>query len=279
MSTKRWIARIFATLLFVVVLLAGGACALITYMSVPRDIPGVTRDTLRSDQTHAVSYLRAGDATAQRIIFVHGSPGMATDWSRYLTVPEPRFESIAIDRFGFGATKPNKPVPTLPEQARAIEPFLVERNGKWPILVGHSLGGTIICQTAIDHPEKVGGLVILAGALSPELEKIHWYQNFADLRMISAVLPSILTTSNRELLPLKGELENLAEHLGEIKCPVAIIHGTKDSLVPVGNVDYLRDKLPKSSLADVLVIPTENHFLPWTIEQTVREKIALIAKK
>ncbi|MCC6154618.1 MAG: alpha/beta hydrolase, partial [Candidatus Hydrogenedentes bacterium] len=85
--------------------------------------------------------------------------------------------------------------------------------------------------------------------------------------------------SNRELLPLKGELQKLAEHLGEIKCPVAIIHGTKDSLVPVGNVDYLREKLPRLSRADVLVIPSENHFLPWTIESTIREKIAFIAKK
>lgn len=276
---KRWVTRILASLLLLLLLLAGGACALFSYLSVPRDVPGVARDTLRIDQTHTVSYLRAGDATAQRIIFVHGSPGMATDWSRYLAEPEPGFESIAIDRFGFGATQPKMPVPSLREQVRAIEPFLVARNGKWPILVGHSLGGTIICQTAIDHPEKVGGLVILAGALSPELEQVHWYQRVAEARGIASILPSILTTSNRELLPLKGELQKLAEHLGEIKCPVAIIHGTKDSLVPVGNVDYLREKLPRLSLADVLVIPSENHFLPWTIESTIREKIAFIAKK
>ena len=107
---KRWIARILVALLLVVVLLAGGACAVISYMSVPHDIPGVPRDTLRIDQMHVVSYLHAGDATAQRIIYIHGSPGMATDWSRYLREPLSGFESIALDRFGFGATQPNAPV-------------------------------------------------------------------------------------------------------------------------------------------------------------------------
>ncbi len=276
---KRWIARILAGLVFSILLLAGGACAVINYMSAPRDIPGVARDTNHIDDSHVVSFLRAGDANAPRVILVHGSPGGATDWANYLTDPMPGFESIAIDRYGFGASKPNAPVSSLREQARAIEPFLVERNGKWPILVGHSLGGTIICQAAVDYPEKVGGLVILAGALSPELEKVQWYQSVADLRIVSAVLPTVLTTSNRELLPLKSELETLAVHLDEIKCPVAIIHGNRDSLVPVGNVDYLRAKLTKSSLADALVIPNENHFLPWTIEKTVREKIAFISKR
>ncbi|MCC6798341.1 MAG: alpha/beta hydrolase [Candidatus Hydrogenedentes bacterium] len=276
---KRWIVRILVALILLVMIVVGGACAMISYMSMPRDIPGVPRESLRIDDTRVISYFHAGSADAQRQIFIHGSPGSAGDWKRYLTNPMPGFETVAVDRPGFGATNPHTPVASLREQASAIEPFLVERNGKWPILIGHSLGGTIVCQAAVDYPDKVGGLVILAGALSPELETIHWYQSVAELRIVSAVLPSVLTTSNRELLPLKQELEKLAAHLGEIKCPVAIIHGNKDSLVPVGNVDYLRAKLSKSALTDVLIIPNENHFLPWTIESTVREKITLIAEK
>lgn len=260
-----------------VVVAIGGACAVYAMMKEPANVPGVPRDSVALDDTHTISYLHAGDADAPRIIYVHGSPGSATAWARYLSDPIPGYESIAIDRLGFGQTKPEKPVPSLKEQAHAIEPFLVQRKGQWPILVGHSFGATIICEAAADFPGKVGGLVILAGAFSPELENVQWYQHLAEFWFVPSLLPAELTNSNRELLPLKGELQELAKRLGEIKCPVAIVHGQEDMLVPVANVSYLEQELAADAVHTVTIIPDENHFLPWTVEPTVRKSIVNLA--
>lgn len=252
---------------------------MLSYLFAPNDVPGVPRDAVRIDGAHVVSFLRAGGPDRPRIIYVHGSPGSATAWADYLTDPVPGHEAIAIDRFGFGNSEPKAPVPSLDEQARAVAPFLVERDGQWPILVGHSLGGTIVCQAAVDYPDKVGGIVILAGALSPDLEKIHWYQRLADFWIVPSLLPTGLVNSNRELMPLKGELETLSSRLGEIVCPIAILHGKRDMLVPVANVDYMREKFREVAIAEVTVLPKENHFLPWTIGPRIRETIAALAKK
>lgn len=274
---KRWAVRILAGIALLAMLTIGGACAVFAFVTESRSIPGVARDSVVIDDTHTASYLHAGDPGAQRIIYVHGSPGSATAWARYLKNPMPGFESIAIDRFGFGDSSPQSPVTSLAEQAKAIEPFLVEQNGKWPILVGHSLGGTIACQAAVDFPGRVGGLVILAGALAPEMEKIHWYQRVADFAFVPALLPKDLTTSNRELMPLKGELKTLANRLGEITCPVAIIHGEKDRLVPVANAAFMQEKISGDVLRSLTILPKGNHFLPWTAESTTRISIESLA--
>ena len=274
---KWWRTRLRILLLAATAIAIIGLYAVYSFFLSRNDVPGVARDTIQIDDTHAVSFLRAGAPGASRIIFVHGSPGGAAAWRHYMTNPIPGFESIAIDRFGYGGSMPKAPEPSLEEQARAIAPLLIERHGKWPVLVGHSLGGTIICQAAVDNPGKVGGLVILAGALSPGLEKIHWYQRVADFWVVPSLLPADITTSNRELLPLKGELEKLSPRLGEIACPIAIVHGKRDILVPVANVAFMQERFRSDAIAEVTVLPNENHFLPWTVEPAIRETIVRLA--
>ena len=241
------------------------------------DDEGIPRATIEGEDGQVVSYLHVGDTGAPRIIYVHGSPGNARAWLDYLKDPIPGFESIAPDRLGFGQTTPADPVPSLQDQAAAIEPFLVERNGKWPILVGHSLGGTIVCRVAADYPERVGGLVVISGALDPSLETTHWYQRLGEFGFVPHLLPRGLRNSNRELIPLKDELEELEPMLDQIQCPVIILHGKKDSLAPVSNVDFLKEHLPEETLHDVTLFEDRNHLIPWSEDAAIREAIEQVA--
>ena len=54
---------------------------------------------------------------------------------------------------------------------RAISPLLDNTNGRPVYLAGHSLGGPLVAKMAALYPEKVDGLVILAGSFDPTLEK------------------------------------------------------------------------------------------------------------
>lgn len=220
-----------------------------------------------------VSYLRAGTRGGQRVIFVHGTPGAADGWSDFLlNVPE-GFEYIAVDRPGFGKTVPNGAELSLGRQAAALVPLL---SASFPaILVGHSYGGPVIAQLAVDHPSGVHSLIIAAGALDPAQEKMHPMQPVGEWWGVRSMLPARLRNANRELLALKDELDRLAPRLGVVTVPVTIVHGTADTLVPFANVAYMQRRFTGSRALETLALSGQSHFLPWehrsVIERAIRE--------
>lgn len=230
------------------------------------------RNTYALDNGTSVSYMKAGTEGSRRIIYVHGTPGGADNWDNYIAQPIAGAESFSIDRPGFGYSIPKVAEPSLQRQAAAILPLLADSEHGLPILVGHSLGGPIIARAAVDYPDKVGGLVIVAGALDPELERIRWYNRLADFPLVKAILPKSLRISNDELLPLKGELSEMQPLLANVRCPVIIIHGTRDFLVPVGNVDFMQREFG-ANVIESIVIEDGDHFLIWNQEKIVRSAI------
>ena len=236
---------------------------------------GITRAIQDTQTDWTISYLTPSirEPDQQRLIYVHGTPGDADAFKNYLLDPVTGFESISIDRPGFGQTTPMKPALTLEEQASVLEPFLVEQSGAWPVLVGHSLGGPIIAQVAAMYPEKVGGLVILAGSLSPEHEEWFWYNRIIDWRVTSILIPRMLRNSNRELKPMREELKKLEPLLKKVTCPVIILHAPNDMLVPWGNVAFMESAFAEGTIQEVVKLDDRNHFLPWNSEQEVREAI------
>lgn len=225
-----------------------------------------------------LSYLRAGDPAGRRIIFVHGTPGDAGAWADYLVSPPAGFELVAVDRPGFGQSGPEGAVASLARQAAALRPLLVERDGRRAILVGHSLGGPIIAQAAADMPDLAGPLVIVAGSLDPGLERIHWAQHVGAWRPVRALLPRALRNANAELMALEPQLAALAPRLAGVACPVAIVHGTRDGLVPYANVAFMTQRMTGAARMEVMTLPDRNHFLPWNSMDTVREAIAWAAE-
>lgn len=256
-------------------LLAGcGMPSTPTAADVARD--GLTRSVYAAPDGLRVSMLSRGDGAGQRVIFVHGTPGSATAWEHYVRTPLPGTEAVAIDGPGFGETRPLDAMVSLKAQAAAIAPLLVERGGKWPILVGHSLGGPIVAQVAADYPGKVGGLLILAGSFDPALEKINPMQRVGEWRLVRGLLSASIRNANRELLGLKSELTALAPRLASIRCRVRIVHGTKDDLVPYANVAFLRAHLTGVAELTVETIVDQNHFIVWNEEPRGRTALAAL---
>lgn len=222
-----------------------------------------------------IATVRAGVADGPRLIYVHGTPGDSDNWRDYLLEPVPGFTSIALDRPGFGASAPKGHVGALADQAEAILPLLVERGGRRPLLVGHSLGAPIIAKLAALHSDRVGGLLIVAGSLDPELEDWHWYNRVGG--WIEPLMPRSLRNSNRELRSMREELLVLREQLADITCPVLILHGTEDGLVPYANSDYTLEHLRGAEPLRRITLSGADHFLIWNREQDVRDAIGTLA--
>jgi len=232
--------------------------------------------TLTEPPQRTISYHIIANPAARRIIFVHGSPGDWKAWADYLVEPPGAYDLIAIDRPGFGDSG-TAAVTSFAEQARAIEPFLTEQGGGWPILVGHSLGGPIIARVAAEHPDRVGGLIITAGSLDPAFEAPRWYTRLFNSSLTRWVLPGALKQSNLEMLTTLSETQSLAPMLAQVTCPVIVVHGAKDNLVPAANLEYQRRMFINARTTEFILLPKQGHFIPWENEQIVRELIVKMA--
>ncbi|MCH5599984.1 alpha/beta hydrolase [Niabella ginsengisoli] len=77
------------------------------------------------------------------------------------------------------------------------------------------------------------------------------------------LLPGAFRPSNKELIYLKKDLKLIEKDWDKVKCPVWIVHGNKDSFVPVGNAYYIEKKLVANHNKKLLILDGARHFIPW----------------
>jgi pimeloyl-ACP methyl ester carboxylesterase len=219
-----------------------------------------------------LSYLTAGNPEGRRVLFIHGTPGAACDWTPFLLRSSEDQHRLAVDRPGFGQSGPGAPVAALSEQARAIGALL--RDGDGPaVVVGSSYGGPVALQLAADHPEWVSGVLLVGSAGDPEGEETHPLQRLAATRAVRGLLPRALAHSNAELLALRRELEELSKALGRIRAPVTILQGLHDTLVPAASSAYLAARLVGAVRRRLVLVQQAGHFLHILFADLVEEAL------
>lgn len=217
-------------------------------------------EVITTPNGYDLAFFRYGDPEGRRVIFLHGTPGTSIAWYLMLAQMPDGFEIIAVDRPGWGGTKPRKVLPSLSEQAKALAPLLHTPGREPPIVVGWSYGGPVAAQTAIEFPDKVGGLLMVAASLDPQLEKTYFIQYLG--RALAWVIPNHWDHANKELMHLEQQLAELQQQLPTITQDIEIIHGTADELVPYANVDYMRKAFKNAARVDVQTIENGIHHLP-----------------
>jgi pimeloyl-ACP methyl ester carboxylesterase len=107
------------------------------------------------------------------VLLIHGALMQAEDMAMSLLGPlSANYRTIVIDRPGHGySTRPAQFVSatsaSMAGQARMIHEAMGLLGVEKPIIVGHSLGGTVALAYAVQFPEHVGGIVSLAGYCFP----------------------------------------------------------------------------------------------------------------
>lgn len=225
-----------------------------------------------------IFYAEVGSPNQPHVILVHGSPGSWDNFLSFFGNPFLRDHAhlIAVDRPGFGKSRGSGPISSLKAQAEALGPLLDNQQArKKAILVGHSLGGPVVAQMAVDFPEEVGGLVLVAPSISPDLEELRWYNNAARSPLIRWILPRALRHSNQEIIPLKQELEQLEPQLAELQIPVIVIQGEKDNLVPHQKADFVEKAFVQAQVK-IEKYPELNHFILWTQPELIERALQLL---
>lgn len=229
-----------------------------------------------------VVYLRtsAGEKKKDAFLFVHGSPGSIDAFLDYMvdTALLSHADLITYDRPGFGNSTFGKSMPSLSMQAGTATALMDSLGYDRYWLAGHSYGGPIIVQAAMDHPHHIAGLCIVAGSVSPELEPKAPWRKWIDLPLVRQLLPTSMRVSNEELMPLKQDLTMIEDDWDKLKIPVSLIQGTKDVLVPFENLHYAQEKLTKSDTVLVKVFEGKSHFILWTDKDVIVQEMLKLMK-
>ncbi len=214
-----------------------------------------------------LSYVRAGEENLQPLILLHGSPG---NWSNFSFLYKEyslhqKYDLISVDRPGFGRSCDALADMSLQSQAYLLNDFVDHFHFKnKPVLLGYSLGGPLAVQMAAINPDLFSALILVAGSFDPELEPRQWYRPLFHMFPFNLFLVKDIKSSNTELWRHKKDLQMLKYYWPMIRCPVVIIQGLDDMLVPAENAYFAKNNLISAPEIHTLFIPDENHFIPFT---------------
>jgi len=157
-------------IIIVVVLCAGAVFTLVTSRLIERRHPPQGRFVeVHGLRRHVVELGQTEDPSAVPVVLLHGAGANLRDME--LAVAErlaARHRVILIDRPGFGFSARKKGGENSPaEQAIVLDELLSQLGIDRAIIVGHSWGGTLALTLALDYPQRVAGLVLLAPPTHP----------------------------------------------------------------------------------------------------------------
>src|SRR5262249_3693308 len=111
-----------------------------------------------------------GDAAGPAVLMIHGTTSHLVDFDVALGKQlGGKYRLLAYDRPGMGrSTKRPSDAAKLHVQAEtAADVDGADDPGGPVVVIGHSYGGAVALRLALDHPELVSGLVLLAPASHP----------------------------------------------------------------------------------------------------------------
>jgi pimeloyl-ACP methyl ester carboxylesterase len=146
---------------------------------------------------------------------------------------------LLFDYRGFGGNEGSPTEEGLARDVRAARAYLVDEAGVAPerlVYLGESLGAAVVTELATEHPPA--GMVLR----SP----------FVDLASVGSVHYPFLPVG----LLLRDRFP-LAEHVAGVDVPVAVVYGSRDSVVPPEQSRAVANTVPDP--ADVVEVPGADH--------------------
>ena len=218
------------------------------------------------------------------VVLIHGASGNAATWQPLLPHWS-ALEPTAVDLPGRGSNG-DAPVATTVELAAHL---IAQLRSPTAVLVGHSLGGAVALQAALDHAHRVAALVLVSSSarlrVAPAIIKaVATSTAEAPFRLDLAFGPSTprsvvstYSTHSDETPPSASLCDwtacnqfDVRDRLNEVACPVLVIHGTADFLTPPKHQVALAHALPN---AERVQIEGAGHMLPWEAPEQVAQAV------
>jgi 4,5:9,10-diseco-3-hydroxy-5,9,17-trioxoandrosta-1(10),2-diene-4-oate hydrolase len=227
---------------------------------------------------HRVHYQDQGEGPV--VVFLHGSGPGASGYSNfrrnYPYFAEHGFRVLVPDTLGFGlSSMPDDVDYTLGFLAGAVVELLSSLGIERCSIVGNSHGGAMAIQIALDHPELVDRLVLMAPGglevreaygrmegirtmmkvfLGPEgitregMRKVFGLQLFDPAMLTEDILDERMQVAVKQPKRVLSSMvvPYLAPELRRLACPVFALWGTEDKFCPVSGATTIAENCERA---------------------------------
>ena len=217
------------------------------------------------------------EGEGKTIVFVHGLSDSLVYWKVLTETLKKDYQTLIYDLRGHGESTDDDRNTTIDLYQEDLYQLLNALNIEDAVFIGLSLGGNVILDLAVNHPEMVKGLIVMSSfpEHDEKLKKIFDdFDNAIDkgfVEFFDTILPYTLTEDmlekHKELLEnLKFEaaktanLEgikkginagygfNLTDKLNEINVPTLVIAGEEDNLTNLDIQEKIHDNIENSEM-------------------------------
>ena len=248
--------------------------------------------------TGALFALRRGEG-AGCLVLLHGFGASHRSWLPVIGALPQHVPLLAFDLPGHAASLPVEGLAAREMAKRVVDSLPATMPYH---LAGHSMGGTVAALIAMDYPERVASLTLLApGGFGPHINH-RLLKRYAAARtgpeLIQVLesmfgwnspVPEDLVDDLQAMRALDGQtatLERIAarlarngvqgmldrDRLAELPMPVKVVWGSLDPVLPIGQADGLPYGFAVHRLADAgHMLPLERaDEIAWLLRQQMR---------
>jgi pyruvate dehydrogenase E2 component (dihydrolipoamide acetyltransferase) len=225
-------------------------------------------------------YLEMGAGEGPPVVFIHGFGGDLYSWQFNQEALAEGHITYALDLPGHGGS--TKDLGSghvhVGALAAAVIDFMDAKAIAKAHLVGHSLGGAVALDLALNHPERVASATLVcSAALGPEINMayIDGFMQAKRRKQLQPVLEMLVAdpaTVSRDMIEdvlkykrldgVEAALNRIADdtfaggrqalelsgRLGELTVPVQVIWGKEDRILPVSHAEGLPASVPVTVL-------------------------------
>lgn len=236
------------------------------------------RLSIKEKTLHVIGPALSGSEQKPSLLFVHGAGCNASLWESQAKHFVGKHPAFFLDLPGHGGSSPDgeKRISSYVQWVRLAASELF---GSRPVvLVGHSMGGAVVLEMALEPPPGLAGIVLVGtGAKLAVTRAIFqmlredveaFYRTIGEFAFAAATPGEVRESFIREVRHCPPAVIqddfmacndfDIRSRLGDILLPALILCGAEDQLTPKRYSSHLKERIASSRL---LIIPEAGHLV------------------
>jgi pimeloyl-ACP methyl ester carboxylesterase len=210
------------------------------------------------------------------LVLIHGAGDSSAVWEKQTAYFSTSHQVLAVDLPGHGARVPKPGMDRHEKNAQEVCWIMDQQGISKAVIAGHSMGGAVALTMALEHPERLQGLVLVAtGArmkmrpdfLEEARKSAETYGSAVPAathiipveQMVHPAIPADAVEWLKDRIGKASAQATYADfqannnfdvmnRLGEVRVPTLVIGGSEDRMAPRKFAEFLANAIPGARL-------------------------------